>query len=967
MSPVPLTQDGLVNVPSELLQWPPLPMQLDEKRETKDFLLPDACPYQCRAIKLENGITTMLIHDPDAEIASCSLNVAVGSLMNMDPVSGKVIEGLAHFLEHLLFLGTEKYPDEAAYNEFINENGGHSNAYTAAESTNYHFSTRPDALEKSLDMFSHFFIDPLFDKDCVDRELKAVHSEHDNNLQNNMRRTYSLVKKLNTKASHPAHHFATGNVETLRDIPDKEGIDIVAEVKKFYEQYYSANIMTLCIVSNHSLDELETLARNKFTPIENRHVVVPKDTDFNNAPYEPTPDGLAVRKELFAKKQIVQLPAVPSHSVTFSFHVPANSAKWASQGFKYCSHLIGHEGPRSLLSRLKQENLALEIIAGPFVVIAGSAIFNVTVNLPSEKPQESKIKRIGELLFSAIRQLSTSEIKDYVIKEIDFINLMQFKSSTLHKELNLATMSAASMSDRRPEVLFADYLSFYRDDLLTRSIIDCMTVENLQLRVVAPEFESDKSIKFEEDHYETTRYNVSDLPREYEDAWKLVESGNSPAAEELGIDFPEPNPFVPKDLRIRDKGDSLLFKDCSDKLDRALVNDRLRLFFKKDTHFRTPTGSCQILIRSEKIYSEARTNKRFGSMLKLLLSILDESMNEELYDAALAGYSLKYEVGGNIGITCSGYSSQLPLLCEKLVEAIMNMEPHVTEKHFDTVIKRQINNSRSTLERMENYQHSSMMINNSMLDHIILPWDYLAEIETMTYDEIVRFSKTVLASLGQFSVDMILGGNFDSDEAFSFAKKVNDAFELKGAPKSHDGASIKVWKQDIWLEDVVANWGQTNSSSCVFYPLVINHNSPNYAQVKCYLEILGMYGRQPFFDELRTKQQLGYVVYSRVNPVHDIVGLQFQVQSAVASPEYVINRIEYFMETNIPNNLSEEKFDSFRNSMVSILKEKPSSILGEMIQASIEVMSDRYMFDQKDLCISFLESEDCNLEEFKVS
>eukprot|EP00915_Cephaloidophora_sp_WS-2016_P009514 GHVH01013600.1.p1 GENE.GHVH01013600.1~~GHVH01013600.1.p1 ORF type:complete len:212 (+),score=23.82 GHVH01013600.1:93-638(+) len=134
--------DGLVNVPSELLQWPPLPMQLDEKRETKDFLLPDACPYQCRAIKLENGITTMLIHDPDAEIASCSLNVAVGSLMEMDPVSGKVIEGLAHFLEHLLFLGTEKYPDEAAYNEFINENGGDHNAYTYEEYTNYHFSIR---------------------------------------------------------------------------------------------------------------------------------------------------------------------------------------------------------------------------------------------------------------------------------------------------------------------------------------------------------------------------------------------------------------------------------------------------------------------------------------------------------------------------------------------------------------------------------------------------------------------------------------------------------------------------------------------------------------------------------------------------------------------------------------------------------------------------------------------------------
>jgi insulysin len=84
--------------------------------------------------------------------------------------------GLSHFLEHLLFMGTEKYPIENEYSQFLNEHGGNSNAFTDSENTNYYFDVGHAHLEHSLDIFAQFFIHPLFNASSTERELCAVDS-----------------------------------------------------------------------------------------------------------------------------------------------------------------------------------------------------------------------------------------------------------------------------------------------------------------------------------------------------------------------------------------------------------------------------------------------------------------------------------------------------------------------------------------------------------------------------------------------------------------------------------------------------------------------------------------------------------------------------------------------------------------------------------------------------------------------
>ena len=96
--------------------------------------IPDKHPLdetETKTFTLDNGLKVILVSNPKYNISAASMNVKVGSLS--DPEDA---QGLAHFLEHLLFLGTEKYPDVEDYKMYLSNNGGYSNAYTAEDHTN---------------------------------------------------------------------------------------------------------------------------------------------------------------------------------------------------------------------------------------------------------------------------------------------------------------------------------------------------------------------------------------------------------------------------------------------------------------------------------------------------------------------------------------------------------------------------------------------------------------------------------------------------------------------------------------------------------------------------------------------------------------------------------------------------------------------------------------------------------------
>ena len=246
-------------------------------------------------------------------------------------------QGLAHFLEHMLFLGTKKFPEAGEYGKYLKTNGGYSNAYTASDITNYHFQVYHDAFEGALDRFSQFFIAPLFTEEFTEREMNAVNSEHQKNLQNDTWRQLQIRRTL-YESSHPANNFSTGNLETLKGIQRREFLE-------FYNQHYSANQMTLALCGKASLDQLEAWTRKYFTDIENR-----------NSPVHRVPSEYLKPRKAFRLVRVE--PVKDIRSLTLEFPTPPGDIHYQSKPAGLLSFIIGHEGKGSLLSYLKEQGLA---------------------------------------------------------------------------------------------------------------------------------------------------------------------------------------------------------------------------------------------------------------------------------------------------------------------------------------------------------------------------------------------------------------------------------------------------------------------------------------------------------------------------------------------------------------------------------------------------------------------------------
>lgn len=159
----------------------------------------------------------------------------------------KEIPGLAHFCEHMLFLGTEKYPNENDYNKFLSEHNGSSNAATYPDHTLYYFDINPDQLHNALDRFAQFFLTPLFTESATERELNAVNLEHEKNIANDTWRLDQLDKHT-ADPNHPYNTFGTGNKYTLETRPKEKGINVREQLLEFHDKWYSANIMCLGVL-----------------------------------------------------------------------------------------------------------------------------------------------------------------------------------------------------------------------------------------------------------------------------------------------------------------------------------------------------------------------------------------------------------------------------------------------------------------------------------------------------------------------------------------------------------------------------------------------------------------------------------------------------------------------------------------------------------------------------------------------
>lgn len=190
-------------------------------------------------------------------------------------------KGTAKFLQHMLLRGSKKYPKPDQWEEFLQRNGGSWNAFTTMTSTNYHFDVLNRGFDEGLDRFAQCFISPAFSDKSTGREIKTIHHQFKVALTNDFWHHTNLYMRLSHPES-PINKFIFGNKEGLKK---PEAMKVM---KDFFNEFYSAELMTVCVSGNLPMAALEKKVAEAFKKVPFKEVLIP---DFTNREVFPEPYG----------------------------------------------------------------------------------------------------------------------------------------------------------------------------------------------------------------------------------------------------------------------------------------------------------------------------------------------------------------------------------------------------------------------------------------------------------------------------------------------------------------------------------------------------------------------------------------------------------------------------------------------------------------------------------------------------
>lgn len=183
--------------------------------------------------KLKNGMKYILNNNSIFASSSIYLLVRVGSINEDDKTSG-----LSHLLEHMLFKGSEKYPDFMTLNKKIDDLNGHINAETSKNNTGYYIKFPSKNMLKALDIINQMVFNSLIPQEELDKERKIVIEEYYRSIDNSGDYLDDLLTKNNFN-NHRLSRLIIGTKKNINKFNSKELI-------KFYKKFY---IPSNCVLS----------------------------------------------------------------------------------------------------------------------------------------------------------------------------------------------------------------------------------------------------------------------------------------------------------------------------------------------------------------------------------------------------------------------------------------------------------------------------------------------------------------------------------------------------------------------------------------------------------------------------------------------------------------------------------------------------------------------------------------------
>jgi secreted Zn-dependent insulinase-like peptidase len=852
-----------------------------------------------RYLELDNGMKVLLVSDPETDMAAAALDVHVGQFS--DPPDR---EGLAHFLEHMLFLGTDAFPDVDAYRDFVTSHGGRSNAGTGQEHTRYHFSVDHPHLEGGLDRFSAFFTSPRLDREYVTREREAVNSEYRLKVQTQARR-FREVRRATSNPEHGFAKFSVGNLDTLADRPDDAVWD---DLKAFYAEQYSASRMALVVVGRQDLERLEDLVRARFS-------AVPSD----GQPVAPStvpiyrPDQLGVRIQVQPLEELREL--------YMEFPVPRELDTYTRHPLDLLTALVGQEGPGSPHALLTERGWITRLSTGTDGA-EDHSLFTVRLTLTEDGLEH--VDDVAGVIFQYARLLRDAEDLRPYWDERRALSELGFRYREPARAVSLARTAARSLQLYPPEQVLSHHATWDDwDPALVDEHLARLRPGNARVFVTAPGVATDEV----EARYEVP-YGVEPLAPELMERWST-----SPVDPALAL--PPRNPFIPEDTELL--GGEL---DGEAVPELVVEEEGLEVWHLADTSFGVPRAVVTARIH----LPEAAEGLPGALNLRLWTALVKYELAGPLEQARAAGVQADVRQSGDgLWLRVAGYDDTLPEVLATVVQGLVDapldaerfelLRQDMVRRYRNTTTDRPIDQvSRALSESLEPQSHG------------LLPSaDHLAELELDT----LRTWRDGLW-LGAH-VELLAHGNLSGAEAEAVGRRLWDALGATAV----EPAPVVVRRVPVGRK-LVRTVSVDHDDSAIRVLYQGEERSPE-AQARWLM--LGALVRTPAFTQLRTEQQLGYVVWGGYDRRDTVPGLTIGIQSGVAAPDVLLERIDAFLAgfSETLGAMGEEEYETVRSGLIAKLEERPTTLGQKSAELAADLELGVVEFDRKEQLVRILE------------
>ena len=856
---------------------------------------------QYQVIRLTNDLEVLLISDSDLNNSAASLSVPVGSMHNPDSQLG-----LAHYLEHMLFLGSKRYPTINEYSKFMSQNGGYTNAYTAQDRTVYGFEVNDGAFSEALDRLGDVMHAPLLDEKYAEKERHTVNAEHKTYFDNDMRKIYAL-QRYSLNPEHPMARFSTGDLTTL---VDKPGSNLQQALERFFKDNYSANTMKVALTSPRSIVEMQQLAAEFLTQIPNnkisKHSIV-------TPLIKPEQLALEVQMKPTADLKLLQV----------NFLVPSVKDEYMYKPGGYINRLLGSDHKGGLSDYLQQLGVAESVSAG---FDAGHSDqyskFSITFKLTKQglKEQDKVIASLFAYI-ELIKEQGVNELQ-YSEQKKSLDNYFQFlpKRAGFNYVMSL---SANMQNYPLQDLLFYSFrLDAFKGDFITQ-LLSYLTPENSRLLLISPDAVTDKDIP----HYQG-RYSQAKIPKERLQSWL-----NKAKEIKSKMILPVSNEWLPEHI-------DLVKNEGNEKAVQLIDELGLSVWYKQ-SELKEPKGTYKLQLNNDlnDQSPEARVK------INLLLSIIKKELADLSFSTQEAGVSFSIGSYNGLFINTSGYSDKQGKLLLLLLDHIQNMQ-------FDDEL---LGLAKQELTRRINNKAKSKPMDLGLdgFRKIIRQPEWsdktlLANIDKVTVEDLAELVKNIFS---QSSLRLLALGNFSSSEVLQLTTQLKDKITIQ--PHGF------YQKKELNIEPLKGalnyiRYSEKEDDALVALYLTDSEGLASLAKA----ELLNKLLKPAFYDQIRTQEQLTYSPFTASFKVADSVAFGLFTQSPSIGTKALYARFEVFLD-NFKSVLMKTKksdFEEIKKAHIANYLTKPSNLSGEFSYLTNEWSDNKKEIDTKLKYVAALES-----------